>query len=146
MISVFKLQTPQIWDVPTCKCVYLLNVRNGIFRLRNVQIRATPSCKRVDFLKLRNYVFRVRSAEIWAVLSSNEVDLLMLRNSVFKLRKVEIWACCPATISICDSQESRIQSANVSKWGVLSRKGVDLLMFRNRLFMLRKVQMCAVPS
>ena len=34
------------------------------FRLRNVQIREVPSCKKVDLLMLRNSVFRVRKVEI----------------------------------------------------------------------------------
>ena len=64
---------------------------------------------------IRNSVFRVRNFEIWAVLSSNEVELLIPRLCDFMLR-------------------------NVQKCAVPSRKGVDLLMLKNRLFRLRRVQ------
>ena len=54
--------------------------------------------------------------------------------------------CCVALLydRIADAQESRIQAAKRSKLGSAAPPVFNLLMFRNRLFRLRNVQIWAV--
>ena len=47
--SRFQAAEVHIWDLPSCKEVDLVLLKDRVFGLRNVPIWAVPSCKGVDF-------------------------------------------------------------------------------------------------
>ena len=120
--------------------VYLLIIRKGTFRLRKFEIWAVLSSNMVDLLMLKDRVFRLLNFQKCAVPSRNGVDLLMLRNRLFMFRKVM------KGLRFADTQVSCFEVCKRSHKGCAALLVVHLLMLRNLVFMLRNIQICAVPS
>ena len=145
-------------------------LRNSVFSLRNDQVWVLPSCRGVDFLLHMNrcetfiYVqyrskkgsicwfsgmafFQTAKRKIRAVPFCKGVGLLMLRNRIFRLRNVQKWAVPSCKGSNCWSSGIAFSDCETVRYGLFRpAKGVDLLMVRKSVFMLRIVQIWAVPN
>ena len=141
-------------------------LRNRVYRLGNVHIYVVPSCRVVDFLIFRNCVFKLRKVQIWAVAGYKNVYLMFVfvcetfRYFQYFLQKgrfpdAQESRFQAANLSNMDndflpvvrsatSQESRLRLRNVQISAVPSWKQVDLLMLRNRVFIVRNVERMAV--